>query len=98
MPTLIEVEEPEALRGGVESVHLVLQHRAGEVPVDGVLPRDAAPRRPPPVGDEDGEPLIREPLGLERRPVGVEDLREVWAAVRIHDHREGRREAPLRPA
>ena len=59
-------------------------HRAParRVAVDGVLPRDPAAGRSPPVGHEDAKPWC-EPLGLEHRPVGVEDLREVRAPPRM---------------
>jgi hypothetical protein len=87
-PDLLQVEESEPGRGGVEGVDLVLQHRAGEIAVDGVLPGDAAPRRAPAIRDEDREPLIGEPLGLEERSMHLDHAREVGTPVGVEEHRQ----------
>ena len=87
MATRVEVEHVVLLGGAVEAVDLVVEHRRGQVVVDGALPRRAPPGRAPPVGDDDGEALVGEPLRGQVGVVRLHDARAVRTAVRVEQHR-----------
>ena len=77
------------LRGHrVQRVDLVLQHRRGEVAVDGALELRAEPRGAPPVDDDHGETLVGEPLAGEVRVARGDHALGVRAAVGVHQHRQ----------
>ena len=62
-----EIELWVALRRGVQRLDLILQRWRGQVESDGLLPPQPAARRPPAVGDQHREPLVRQPLRYEVR-------------------------------
>ncbi len=64
----LEVEHAVLLGGVVQGGDLVVEDRGRQVVVDRPLPLAAAARRAATVGDDDGEPLVGEPL---RGQVGV---------------------------
>ena len=72
MATRDEVELGVQLGGGrASAVDLVVEHRRGEVEVDGPLPRRAAPGRAAPVDDDHREALVGEPLRRQVRRLGA---------------------------
>ncbi len=79
----------EVGRQGLQGVHLVLEHDGGDVVLDGLLPGGGAPGSAPPVGDDDREPLVGEPLGGEVGVVRGHDALAVRATVGVEEHGEG---------
>ena len=69
---------------------LVVEHAAREVAANGALERRAAARRAAPVGDDDREPLVGEPLRREEGVVAADHALCVRPAVRIEQHRQRR--------
>ena len=82
----VEVELGEGVRDRVKADHLVLEYGTGEVTSHRALPRRCS-RRPAPVDDNDGEPLVGEPLGLAKRSLVVGDAGVVRATVGVHQDR-----------
>ena len=72
----------------VQGLDLIVEHGRGQVSVDGAVPRRAASRRAPTVGDDDSEPLVGEPLRRQVGVVGAHDTRPVGAAVGVEEDRE----------
>ena len=54
--------------------------------MNGALPGGPPARRPPPVRDHHGEPLVGEPLRLQERLPNLRDASVLWPAVRIHQN------------
>ena len=86
----VEVEEPQFVGGLVQAVDLVLEHGVGEIAVDRAFVLGTTARCAAAVDDDDGEPLVGEPLRAEIRVVRLHDALGVRATVRIHEHRERR--------
>ena len=56
--------------------------------MDRALPGRPASRGAPPVGDDDGEPLVGHPLGPDVGVVDAHDPPGVRAPVGVDEHRE----------
>ena len=83
----LQVEDAVLLGRPLKCLDLVLEDRRGEV--DGPLaPTPTRARRTPPVGDDDGEPLVGHPLCPDVGVVGAHDPPGVRTAIRVDEHRE----------
>ena len=83
-----EVEHAVLLGGRLQRLDLVVEDGRGEVEVHGPLPRRPAARRAPPVGDDDGEALVGEPLRRQVGVVGLHGAQRVRPAVRVEQDGE----------
>ena len=73
---------------GGQGLHLVVQDRPGQVAPDRPLPGRAAARGAAPVGDQDREALVGEPLGDQEAVAGGQHLAVVRPAVGVEQHRQ----------
>ena len=86
---MVEVQVGLDLGGRRERVELVLEHGGGQVEVHGSLPRRAAAGGAAPVGHDDREPLVGEPLRRRERTPRLEHALRVRPAVGIEQDGEG---------
>jgi hypothetical protein len=85
------VEEGVVVGQVEQSAHLIVEHRAGQVEVNGALPLRTASWCTPAVDDHHREALIGEPLRAEIRGAGADHPLHVWTSVGIDEHRQQRR-------
>ena len=83
-----EIELGVLFGRGVKRLDLILERGRGQVETHGFLPGQSPAGRPPAVGDEDGEPLIRQPLRDEVGRPGPHHALEVRSSVRVEQHGE----------